>query len=541
MRRQMTHPGLTALRCSKNLIMKKSHIAILVAGLVAASTMPGAALAGTAGTAGSPATATATATAQPASGAAGSLPALPLGPDSTARITEAYARMVARQAYFWGWPLVDMYNRRLAFQQAPGVGLIGGILPMAPLNRLAMLHDYVEPQERDVACPNQDVVYGGSVLALDVSPVVVQVPDFGTRFWVYQVVDTRTDSFARLGKMYGTKPGFYLLAGPNWKGKVPAGITRVFRSTTQTGTVVPRVFMDDTPADRKAVRAVIQGIDVYPLSEFDGKMKRRDWAALPAFPKPANTGTTGETNWVLPGKFFDELPVVMADAPALPGEQGLYAQIRAVLEAAKHDPALKKAMIDEAAQTQKELIDPLLQFRHWGDPLPFHWSSISNGAAFGTDYFTRTAVARSNILVNAKRETKYFYQDLGADGTRLNGARRYTMTFPAGQTPPVDGFWSLTLYDAAHFFVPNALKRFSLGTKNKDLQYNADGSLTIYIQADAPRDPKQRANWLPAPAKADFSLYLRAYGPRPAAVQGQWSPPGVNVDAPDPRVHHRGS
>ena len=104
-----------------------------------------------------------------------------------------------------------------------------------------MLTDYVDPEERSVACPNQDVVYGVGALALDVSPVVIQVPDFGDRFWVYQVVDLRTDSFVQLGKMYGTTPGFYLLVGPDWNGEVPKGITRVFRSSTNTGLVAPRV------------------------------------------------------------------------------------------------------------------------------------------------------------------------------------------------------------------------------------------------------------------------------------------------------------
>ena len=118
------------------------------------------------------------------------------GPISGTRITEPYARLVARDAYFWAWPMVNIYNRRLAFEQAPEPGLIGGILPFAPVNHLSMLHDYVEPQERQVACPNQDVVYGGSVLALDKEPAVVQVPDFGKRFWVYQIVNLRTDSFA---------------------------------------------------------------------------------------------------------------------------------------------------------------------------------------------------------------------------------------------------------------------------------------------------------------------------------------------------------
>jgi len=100
----------------------------------------------------------------------------------------------------------------------------------------------------------------------------------------------------------------------------------------------------------------------------------------------------------------------------------------------------------------------------------------------------------------------YFYQDLDESGARLNGSKRYTVSFPAGQTPPVKGFWSLTMYDEYHFFVPNSIKRFSVGTKNKDLKTNADGSLTIYAQAEAPSDPAQRANWLPAARGQDFCL-----------------------------------
>src|SRR5262249_8239671 len=150
----------------------------------------------------------------------------------------------------------------------------------------------------------------------------------------------------------------------------------------------------------------------------------------------------------------------------------------------------------------EDLVAPLLQFRSWGIPLADHWTTQDNGARFGTDYFTRTAVAKSNIFVNKPNETKYFYQDLDAEGGKLNGANRYTVTFAKGQLPPVRGFWSLTLYDEQHFFAPNALKRYSLGTKNKTLQTGADGSLTIYVQADSPGADKE-SNWLPAP-KGDF-------------------------------------
>ncbi len=447
------------------------------------------------------------------------------GPVPGTRITEAYARLLARDAYLWAWPMANIYNKRLAFGQAPEPGLLGGVLPFAPPNRTSMLTDYIDPAERAVACPNQDVVYGGGPLALDVSPVVLQVPDFGSRFWVYQVVDLRTDSFADLGAMYGTKPGFYLLVGPSWKGDVPAGIAKVFRSGTNTGFFGPRAFQDDTPEDKRAIQEVISQIDAYPLAEFDGKMKTHEWSKIPHFPQPDAGGA--ETKWVFPDKFFDQLPLLLDDATPLPGEEPRYAALRAILAAAEKDPKLKAAMIDEATRADADLVAPLFEFRNFGIPLPHNWTTIDNGAAFGTDYFTRTAVGKSNILVNKPQETKYFYQDLDEAGGRLNGKNRYTVTFPSGQLPPVKGFWSLTLYNRHHFFEPNAIKRYSVGTKNKDLQESADGALTLHVQADEPKDPAERANWLPAPRNAEFSLYMRAYWPEESITRGQWTPPAV--------------
>ncbi|MDM0012032.1 DUF1214 domain-containing protein [Variovorax sp. J22P168] len=451
--------------------------------------------------------------------------ALPPGPDTRVAITEAYAAHVARDAFFWAWPLVNLFNRRIAFSKMKEHRYVGPLLD-APLNRLTMLTDYVDPDERNVACPNQDVVYGLGMLALDVSPVVIQVPDFGDRFWVYQIVDLRTDSFVQLGKMHGSTPGFYLLAGPDWNGEVPAGITRVFRASSKTGLVAPRIFQDDTAQDKQAIQQVLTGIVMYPLAEYDGQMKSIDWSRLPRV--AAAPHGEEETRWVLPEKFFDELAQVLADAPPLAGEEARYAQVLAVLAAADGDPKLKQAMIEAARLAEKELVNPLFQFRNYGQRLPHHWSTISNESAFGTDYFTRTAVAKSNILVNSPDETKYFYQDLDETGARLDSSHRYTVSFPKGGTPPVNGFWSLSIYNEHHFFVANEIDRYSVGTKNKDLAFDADGSLTIFVQSDAPADPVQRANWLPAP-KGDFSLYVRAYWPKAAAMDGSWTPPAVRL------------
>jgi hypothetical protein len=290
--------------------------------------------------------------------------ALPPGPDTRVKITEAYAKLVARDAYFWAWPLVNIFNRRQAFKDVTEI-VVAGAAPMAPLNNFGMLTDYVSPEERLVCCPNQDVVYGAGVLALDITPVVIQVPDFGGRFWVYQVVDLRTDGVVQLGKMYGTTPGFYMVVGPDWLGDAPKGIAKVFRSPTNTGFIAPRVFQDDTPEDKRAIQSVLQQVLMYPLAEYDGAMKTKDWSQIKKLP-PKETSGDAETQWVFPEKFFDELPAVLADAPPLPGEEARYAQMFALLEAIKNNPALKPVLVKTVAEADDELVKPLFQFRNYG-------------------------------------------------------------------------------------------------------------------------------------------------------------------------------
>ena len=126
-------------------------------------------------------------------------------------------------------------------------------------------------------------MYGQAGYMLDKEPIVFQVPDFGDRFWVYALYDARTDEFSEIGQQYRTKPGFYLMVGPNWKGETPAEIAAVVRSSTSLAFSIPRIFMDDTEADRKAIQPLLDQVVFYPQSEFDGKMKTKDWSKLPHF------------------------------------------------------------------------------------------------------------------------------------------------------------------------------------------------------------------------------------------------------------------
>jgi len=437
-----------------------------------------------------------------------------------------YAETIGRMAYVWGWPMVNMLNRNDRITKAPHPGLLGGILPAAPRGQVGMLHDYILPAETFVTCPNQDVVYGLGFFSLDEEPVIAQVPDFGDRFWVYALYDHRTNQFGELGKPYKSKPGFYLLVGPNWKGTKPEGVQAVIRSPTALANAIPRIFMDDSDADRQAIQKKINQVVFYPLKDFDGKMKTIDWKTTADIPNPnADSAAAGETRWVIPERFFDQFPQVLDMVPPLPGEEALYAQFRSVMDAAARDPAIKDALVQVAKETEEQVITPFFQWKHNGAPAGNNWNRSVNNAQTGVDYFNRTGTANSNMFDNRPTETQYFYTDFDSAGAVLDGSQRYEITFPAGQLLPVQGFWSLTLYNKHHLFSPNDLNRYSLGTKNKNLVRGSDGALTIYVGPTSPGKDKE-ANWLPSPSEP-ISLYIRAYWGDKAILDGTWKPPVV--------------
>jgi hypothetical protein len=431
-------------------------------------------------------------------------------------------------AYVWGWPLVYVHNQRTALTRAPEPVLINGSIPIAPMNSVVMLTDYISPTERSIGDPNQDVVYGLGYLSLEKEPVVIQVPDFGDRFWTVPVYDGRTDQISELGRQYDTKPGFYMVVGPNWNGATPAGIVGVVRSTTDFAVSMPRIFMNDTAEDRAAIQPALTQIQFYPLSQFDGKMKTKDWHKIPIIKKEGKPEKYSNTQppWVDPATFFDELPVVMNEVPPMPGEEALYRWIGSVMDAAAKDPAVMKTLQQAALAADQELVAPMMQWRVNGQPAGNGWTSPANNGAFGTDYIHRMGAVKADPYDNKRNETMYFYTDSDTKLQQLVGTSSYAVTFAKGQLPPVKGFWSLTMYDPEHYFAPNALKRYALGTKNnKTLKTNADGSLTIYLGNKSPGKDKE-SNWLPAPA-GPFSVWLRTYWPDQAILDGTWKPPVI--------------
>jgi hypothetical protein len=296
------------------------------------------------------------------------------------------------------------------------------------------------------------------------------------------------------------------------------------QSPTEFAACGARVFLNDTAADRAAIQPMINQVVIYPLTEFNGRMKTVDYSKLPHFPAQESEAG-GETKWVVPEKFFEELPTVLDKVPPLPGEEAMYANFRQLLEAAKADPAIAKVLMETAIASEKEIVQPFFEWRHNGRPAGNNWNRSTHNAEFGVDYFDRLGTAKSNMYDNRPSETQYIYTERDAAGDLLQGSNSYSVTFPPGQTPPVKGFWSLTLYNDKHLFHPNPLNRFSLGTKNTTLKPNSDGSLTLYAGKSSP-GAEREANWLPAP-DGPFSLYIRAYWGKEPILDGSWQPPKI--------------
>jgi len=471
---------------------------------------------------------------------AASLGPLPSSPgDPEAPLDAATARVTAAEAYVWGWPLAYVHQVRVAIERVPFPGRSGG-MPVAPLNRLAMLADRATPRLRGIACPNQDVFYGFGMFDLEASPVVLQVPDFGGRFWLYQLGDQRTDAFADFGSMYGTKPGCYLVVGPNWDGTPPAGIAGVVRSPTRYAYCIPRIFFSDAPGDCEAALPLVNQVTAYPLDDHIGTMQAIDWSRARWLPDITGKGRRAIN--VSPDAFIEVLPALLGDVPPRPGEEPLYARMRRLIRTLESDPTIRRHVEEGVRTADRDVVAPLFHFRNVGEPLPSGWTTLMNGGEFGTDYLTRTAVAKSNVFVNRRRETAYYFLDVDAEGRRLDGGREYRLTFPKGSLPPARGFWSLTVYDERHALPDERGSRHSIGSRNPSLEYGADGSLTITIGPLGGLDLESSAaadhNRLTTPAEG-FSLYLRLYWPEPAAVHGAWSPPALVVMRPTPEAAER--
>ena len=444
-------------------------------------------------------------------------------------LREEWAYTIGTQAYIWGYPLVSDFSRFAAAStikdyEIKAINGTDGVLldatPGAPINHICFLSNYANPAERRVVCPNQDTLYGAAYLDLAKEPVVLRIPDMKGRYWIAEMCAFNTDTFASPGLRRGSKPGSYLIAGPDWNGTVPKDIVEVIRSPSNKVEILFRVMMRGQ-SDRPNVLPLINQVTSAPLSEINSTPMTIDYDKLPRVVAP------NYIEWVPDNEtFWKELTEAIRTTDQNENETALITLFNQTGLGISNDPAIIRGL-SRALVAGRAMVDDKARFRNLGSTkLNYGWTVDLNGGRFGNDYLTRAAMADTNIYLHLPEDCLYYYQEFDSNGAVLNGANNYTIHFDKDKLPPNDpkAFWSITVYGTDYFLVENPANRYAIGTVTEGLRYNKDGSLDVYLQNDKPEG--NESNWLPVP-KEPFLLYMRVYMPSPSALGGGYNPPPV--------------
>lgn len=450
---------------------------------------------------------------------------------STAKATSLSpeeARQIAEDAYIYGYSLVTTEVTRVQMTNVPEVE--GGL--RAPMNQFANVPRYPPANFRGVSAPNADTLY--SVAWLDLSePQVVSHPDMGERFFLFQIVDLWMRALeATPGKRTtGGTAADYLITGPGWTGTTPNGMRRIAMATRYM-VILGRTYANGTDADYAVVNTLQAQYKITPLSAWGHSFTP---AAQPIVHDPGfsmtdkpqavirDLGTAGYFD-MMARSMGGPAPPATADAPMLARMARIGLVPGRPFEKAL-DPTVQAALADIPKTALKTIEDSKSRM----GKLVNGWVVTRGLGVYGTDYLKRAVVAAFGWPANREEDAVYPYAQVDGDGQPLTGVANYTLTFPKGTTPPVRAFWSITMYmiDGGWWFVPNPLNKFTVSPRNA-LRYDADGSLTVWIQAASPGAEKE-ANWLPAPS-GPFILMLRMYWPNekaPSILDGSWEPPAV--------------
>ena len=441
-------------------------------------------------------------------------------PSFAQSLSPAEARAIAKEATIYGFPLVDNYRIQYSYfvdRSSPEF--------KAPWNTLVNNARVYTPDDKAIQTPNSDTPYSFVGADLRAEPLVFTVPAVEKgRYYSLQFIDQYTFNFAYVGsRATGNGEGRYLLAGPKWKGLVPKGIKQVIRSETEFAFVVYRTQLFN-PADIDNVKKVQAGYKVELLSAFVGKPAP---AAPPAvnFIKPL---TTEQERSSL--ETFNIISFVLGFCPTNSTEQALMARFAKIgvgagksIDVAKLSPEMRRALEDGMA-------DAFAAFKEHKEK-DIDTGKVSSADSFGTrvflkgDYMARMSGAILGIYGNSKAEALYPVYFVDEKKQPLSGANRYTLRFAPGQLPPVNAFWSLTMYELpASLLYANAINRYLINSPMlPSLKRDGDGGITLYVQNKSPGKDKE-ANWLPAP-KGPFFSVLRLYWPKSAALDGKWKAP----------------
>lgn len=430
------------------------------------------------------------------------------------------ARAIAREATIYGFPLVDNYRIQYSYFADRG-----GPEYKGPWNALVNTARVYTPDDKAIQTPNSDKPYSFVGADLRTEPLVFTVPAVEKeRYYSLQFIDMYTFDFAYVGsRATGNGAGSYMLVGPNWRGEAPPGIKSVIRSETEFAFVIFRTQLFNA-ADIDNVKKVQAGYKVQTLSQFLGQPAPQ---AAPAvdFIKPLGTAEERTSP-----EFFHILNFVLQFAPTDPSETELMARF-AKLGIGPHGTFDANALSPELHKAVEQgMADAWAEFKEYKQTqLDTGKRTSSDGfgtrAALDNDYMARMAAAALGIYGNSKQEAIYPIYFVDSGKQPLVGVNRYELRFAPGQLPPVNAFWSLTLYELpSSLLYANALNRYLINSPMlPDLKRDADGAITLYLQHEPPGKDKD-ANWLPAPS-GPFLAAMRLYWPRQEALDGQWKAP----------------
>jgi hypothetical protein len=434
-----------------------------------------------------------------------------------ADITPAETRAIAEEGFVYGLPIVMNYAVMYEYAVDHDSGQF-----KAPFNEIKNEPRVYTYKDTAIITPNSDTPYSFVWMDLRAEPMVLSVPAVEkSRYYAVMLCDGNTYNYGYIGsRATGNEAGDYLVVGPDWKGETPQGIKKVFRSTTQFSLAGYRTQLFN-PDDMPNVIKIQAGYKVQPLSQY---LSQPAPPAAPAVNFPEINAEMLKTG------FFDYLGFALQFAPVGPEEK----EIRAKLARLKD---LSPEQQEQVGLGMKDGEAKIEQYLHSGQKDINGWkvgSLFGDAAFFNGDWLKRAAAAKGGIYGNDAVEAMYPFTKTLADGQVLDASKHnYTLTFAADQLPPVNAFWSVTMYDGkTQLLIENPIDRYLINSPMlPGMKKNADGSLTLYIQKDNPGADKE-SNWLPAPNDLIY-LVMRLYWPKatPPSIlppgDGTWEPPGI--------------
>jgi len=443
----------------------------------------------------------------------------------TGPLTEKEALEAGVEAYIYGYSLVTMEMTRRVMtnvEQPEGT--------RAPMGHLVRMKSYPDAKYRDVTAPNADTLYTTGWMDVGKEPWVLTLPDAQGRYYLMPMLDGWTDVFQVPGKRTtGTGPQKYAITGPGWKGTLPAGVVE-YKSPTAIVWLLGRIYCTGTPEDYSAVHKMQSDVTVVPLSSYGKPFTPPAGKVDPSI--DMKTPVREQVNSLDTAAYFNLLATLLKDNPPAAADAPMVAKLARLgivpgqtFDPSKLDPAVAKALQD----VPKLGFEKIMAHFKVAGKLENGWMFSTGTGIYGTNYVQRALVTAIGLGANRLQDAIYPTSEADATGKPYDGSKKYVMHFEKGQTPPADGFWSLTMYDDKYFFVDNPLNRYTLSSRF-NFKYNADGSLDLYLQNQNP-GPEKEANWLPAP-QGRFILMLRLYWPReksPSIIDGTWKIPPVKV------------